>query len=435
MEVLKRNSQFIFIVFLWLLSGYGGPLPYLVVPITVIVMKRRNMYQELLLGFFLILTLSDSRSYFLDWASNAKNEYIVLMAIFLMIDRKSFSHFSYFYKRFIPFFLIAFLCVFFAPSDILFVSFQKTLSYFFLILVVSNYTIKCHNDYGGEFYKNLMYLSAVILAAGFLLRVINPEEAYLDARYRGILGNPNGLGIYVMMIFIVFALIREKFPTLFSARERNIILALMLVSTFMAGSRNSIFAMVLFIFFSYFYKISPFLGFILFLVFIVGYLSVLDNVADIVNYFGLGDYLRVNTLQDASGRYIAWNFAKDHIRESIWLGRGFEYTENLFEEYSDWLNNLGHQGNAHNTYLTLWLDTGLIGLVAYVWAMGRSFAEAAKSSKLAIPAMYSILFSTVFESWMAASLNPFTIQLFIILTMLTSESISQYKAPAVVPLQ
>jgi len=435
MQVFKKNSQFIFIIFIWLLSGYGGPLVYAVIPLSLFFMKRRNMYMELLIGFFIILTLSDSRQDSLQWAVNAKNEYIVILAVFLFFDRKSFQPFSYFYQRFIPFFLFAFLSICFTPYEIIGLSLQKTFSYLLLLLVVSNYVLRCHKDHGADFYKTLIYAGTCFLLVGFLAKFVNHYQAYLEGRFRGMLGNPNGLGIYTLLLFLTFSVVLEIYPKLFESWEKWVIYISIFLSLLMSDSRNSIFAILIFIFFSYFYKLSPYLGFSLFLVFIVVYQYISDNLVFIIEGLGLNDYLRVQTIGNASGRYIAWNFAKDHIRQSIWIGKGFEYTNYMFDESSDWLNRLGHQGNAHNTYLTLWLDTGFFGLISYVWAFLSSFIQASKKSRLAIPVMYAVIFSTVFESWLTASLNPFTIQLFVILSILTSEQIIPTKAPALIPVQ
>lgn len=73
---------------------------------------------------------------------------------------------------------------------------------------------------------------------------------------------------------------------------------------------------------------------------------------------------------------------------------------------------------AHNSYLTFWLDTGLVGLISFMIGLMFTFIKAAQKSTLAIPILYSILFSNYYESWLTASLNPFTIQLLFILTII-----------------
>lgn len=390
---------------------------------------------ELLIGFFFILVMSDSRQDSLQWAVSAKDEYIAMLSLFLLMDQKSFQPFSYFYQKFMPFFLIACVCLFYTPSEIIFTSIQKTLSYILLIIVVSNYVVRCHKDHGSEFYKVLIYFGVTILVVGLAFKFIHNSQAYFEGRFRGLLGNPNGLGVFTLMFFLTFSVIKDVYPTLFTKSEKWVIYIAVFVSIFLSGSRNCLFALLIYFFFLFAYRLSTFLGFILFVILIVSYQAIQDNIVTIVEGLGLTSYLRVSTLSDASGRFVAWNFAKDQIKQSIWLGRGFEYTNYIFHINEDWLSAMGHQGNAHNSYLTLWLDTGLFGLVAYMWGFLGSFFRAARKSKLALPVMYSVIFSTIFESWLTASLNPYTIQLFIILSMLTSEQIIPSKAPAAIPVQ
>ena len=163
---------------------------------------------------------------------------------------------------------------------------------------------------------------------------------------------------------------------------------------------------------------SPVLGFIIFILTIFVYQIVSENLIDIIVSLGLGDELRVDTLESGSGRIIAWKFAWQHIQDSFYFGNGFSYTEYLFRQNYEYLSKLGHQGAAHNAYLTIWLDTGLMGLIAFFIGLIITFYKASKYSKLAIPILYSILFSNYYESWITASLNPFTIQLLFTLTII-----------------
>jgi hypothetical protein len=68
-------------------------------------------------------------------------------------------------------------------------------------------------------------------------------------------------------------------------------------------------------------------------------------------------------------------------------------------------------------------------MLFYIAALVRSFYAGYKRSPSAIPALFAILFSAFFESWLTASLNPFTIQCIIIMTMLAgvlkSERVSE----------
>ena len=148
------------------------------------------------------------------------------------------------------------------------------------------------------------------------------------------------------------------------------------------------------------------------------YQLISNNLADIITYLGLQDQFRIDTLENGSGRTIAWDFAWDQIQNDFFIGRGFSYTEYIFRINYEYLSMLGHQGAAHNSYLTFWLDTGLIGLVLYLFALITTFIKASFKSKFAFPVLYAVLFSNNYESWLTASLNPFTIQLLFILTLM-----------------
>ena len=160
----------------------------------------------------------------------------------------------------------------------------------------------------------------------------------------------------------------------------------------------------------------------MFVVILAAYQYVFSNFELIIRTLGLGEYFRIETLANGSGRDVAWSFAWEKIQDNFFLGKGFAYDEVLFYNISnsDSLSILGHQGNAHNSYLTIWLNTGIIGLFLFARGFLLAFFKGAKNTIISLPVMFAVLFSANFESWMAASLNPITIQLWIILALLIS---------------
>ena len=96
------------------------------------------------------------------------------------------------------------------------------------------------------------------------------------------------------------------------------------------------------------------------------------------------------------------------------------------------LSRMGHQGGVHNTYLTFWLDVGIVGLLIFLRSLFLIFIKAWKRTPLAPAILFSVLFSILYESWLAGSLNPYTILLLIILTIVSEdEIIHSEEAPAV----
>jgi len=418
-DYVKSNVSFIAILIVWLLVGiYSAPLSYGLIPLTVIIFKRRDYYAEILIGFFFILMISDSRVKSLAFSVDVKNIYILLLAAFVLFDRKNFTPFQNFHQKYIPFFLVALFCIIYSPYAG--TSFSKVLSYFLIILVVPNFVHKAYSVKGVQFFRELIFFGSAMLLIGLVLKYISHDVVYLADRFRGTLGNPNGLGIFLLMFFLLFSVISEYFKNLFTANEKRVIYFLIFYSLILSASRSALTAIVIFVIFRYLYKASPFIGFIIFIIFLFGYQLITSNIVPIVIALGLEDYFRVDTLKEGSGRIIAWTFAWEQIQYNFFLGRGFGYTEWIFGQYYEILSRKGHQGHAHNTFLTFWLDTGLIGLVLYLQAFLLQFIQAAKQSRSAIPAMYAVLFSVFFESWLTASLNPYTIQLVIILTVFTT---------------
>lgn len=407
---------------LWMAVGIlSNEASFVLIPIAMLVLRKRERYGEIFLGFFFILILSDSRQNSLDFAVLLKNIYVVLMAVILFLDRNKFQPFSPLIKGFVPFFIIAILTLLKAPSDEVSVSIQKTLSYALVMLAAPNYLTLAYRQNGEKFLKNLVWLGALILLTGIVLRYAGFEFVYVKGRFAGIFGNPNGLGIFCLMFWIFSSIVHSRFKGLFTRNQIYTVFGIIGLALILSGSRSSLFALLIFLVFSRLYKISSAFGFISLILVVIGYELISLNLNTIVTAVGLEEYFRLETLETGSGRLVAWSFAWEHIQFNFFLGRGFAHTENLYIKYQEILRALGHEGHAHNVYLTFWLNTGLIGLLCFfVLGLFPLFFRAAKLSNLSMPMLYGAMFSMNFESWLTASLNPFTILLWMSLTVLTN---------------
>lgn len=434
-EYFRSNFQFIILCLLWVIVGvFLGSIPALVfVLLSVVLLKRKNLYSELFLGFMLVLILSDSRSKGLSFAIDVKVIYIVMLSAFFFFDRKAFSSTSKVFLYFAPFLILG-ICLTIISQDWI-SSLQKSVSYALLIFIVPNYVLNIYKEQGSVFLKNIVFLFACVLFIGLALKYVEPKIATLAGRFRGIFGNPNGLGLFCTMFFLLFYMIEEYFPMLFSRSERIFVYGVLVLSIYFCGSRTTIVSILIFLLFTRLYKMSPYIGFLIFCAILIGYEMLFRNFGVIVSSLGLGEYFRVKTLETGSGRNIAWNFAWDQIQESFYFGKGFAYDERLFREHYEELSIKGHQGNAHNSFLTIWINTGIFGLLLFLRGILISFLKGAKNSRLAFPLMFAVLFSANFESWMSASLNPFTFQLLIILTILVSPEFNEAKHEGIVPVQ
>ncbi len=422
----KSNLQFIFLLLIWLLVGiYAGNVIFLLLPISMILLKQKYRIEELILGYLFILILSDSLEPSLLFAKSIKNVYITLLAIFFFLDLKSFKPYNKLFLIFGFFFIFSVITMLTSVNETFFLtSLQKTISYFLTFLIIPNYILLIYREKGDDFLRSITYFLVTGLFLGVAFKFFAHDLAYIQGgRYRGIMGNPNGMGIVAVLFFIIFFIFDSTKPILFTKNEKIFFYCIIFFTIYATGSRNAIIAIVIFYLLQKFYKISPFLGFILFLLLIFVVEIISNNLISILASIGLNDLFRINTIDNGSGRYIAWNFAWIQIQNNLFIGKGFGYNEFYMRQHYGELSKLGHQGGIHNSFLTFWMDQGLVGLLLYLQAFVYLFLKAAKKTKFALPIMFTIAFTAIFESWLVGSLSAFAFLSVFIFTLLNDDEI------------
>jgi O-antigen ligase len=259
----------------------------------------------------------------------------------------------------------------------------------------------------------------VFMVAGIALYVYNPDIAILGGRFRGLLGNPNGMGTMLTLLaplaFLLFKRYNYQLKDLSSYWLFGLSFIICLI---LCGSRTALIAIFLLGFFLRIRILSNVVTILLFVSFLLTYDLLLSSLPVVAQMAGLEEYFRLDTLDEGSGRFLAWNFAWQQINDVFFLGGGFGYTEYIYKLNSTMLSMLGHQGNAHNSYLTLWLDTGLIGIILLFIGFVQTIVKANRVSHFTLPIFYAVFISANFESWLAASLNPFTSLFLVIVSLL-----------------
>jgi O-antigen ligase len=421
LSYIKANQQFLFLLMTWVLSAiFFGQLASVIVLLCIFIFIRKDWMEEFFIGFLIILIMSDSLLEPIAFAKSFKNIYILILAFYFFLNAQTFPYQVRTYVYFLPFLFFALVGIFYSPVPE--TSIQKWLSYALLFVVVPNYVVKGYSMSGTLFLKNLIYTIFLVCLVGFSFNFINPEISISHGeRFRGVFGNPNGLGIFLIIFTLLFSVINSLYPNLFSKKERLLIIFAILFFVIITGSRNALLAILLFYLFSYLFRISVLLGFLGFLiaVFLTEYIT--TNFISIISNLGLAAEFRVETLQEGSGRLLAWDFAWLEIKRSFFIGRGLGYDEYYMRKNFETLSQLGHEGGVHNTYLILWLNSGLMGLLSFFVSYITLFVKASFKNKLAFPVMITVLFSIIFEPWLAASLNPYTILFLVVLTLLTED--------------
>ena len=401
----------------------GAILPiasYFLVPIIFVLFMVKGYYKEVLLFFYVILVFSDNTD--LRFAKTIKPLLMIIFALFaiknsnLLAGNKIFKSFAIFFSYTILLLLI---------SPIFVKALQKNLSYILLFLTIPGYVTYLIDREGPKILLDMVNLSVLLMIIGLVLVPIFPNIVYSHGgRLHGLLGNPNGLALMCFFNFILFQLFKDTFSKMnILSRINNItIVTVIILTLILTGSRTSWLAVLIFIFFRQFSGISPSISLaIMFtIVLVYDYLFVIG--LSLIGQLGLGEQFRLEgsqSIENASGRTVAWRYAWEEIQKSIFFGRGWAYDEHwIFGPIQETLKLLNHQGGVHNVYLILWLNTGVVGLLIYLSSLIHLFFRAAKNSGLALPILFACLFVANFEPWLAASLNPFTIQFIICISVI-----------------
>ncbi|QQR85777.1 MAG: O-antigen ligase family protein [Flavobacteriales bacterium] len=425
-DFVRKHLQLFVLVMLWVVvTVYLGPLVYLLLPASLFLMRTSDRYADILFGFIAVLVMSDMDPDIvaMDPIKTAKNFAIIALSIMFFMDRGRFGQLSGVFPVFLPFFVFSILPLVF--SNRVPVASQKTLSYALLFLVVPNWVLMNFRTHGWDFVRNLIFFLCLILLVSPLLGRINQWYTVIDGRYRGIFGNPNGLGIFCFLSFLIVAVSEYMNKDLFPNRiTRWIVYGIILFNLVRCGSRTSLTATLMFVMFSRFFSVSPFIGFIIFLSFVAGLQYLTANLANIVIALGLQEFMRVDTLEDGSGRYFAWAFAWEKIQGYFLMGGGFGNDEYVMRQNYEYLRSQGHHGGVHNSYLTMWFNVGIIGVLIYMRSLFVIFVKASKHVPIAFAVLFSIMFSALYESWLNGSLNPFTILVVIVITLMSEVEIA-----------
>lgn len=428
----REHSQVLVLILLWAATVVlVGPLLYIVLPASVFFLRSRDQWPDMIFGFLIILVWSDMTPDIFPFrvVKTAKYTYIIALAIIFFMEMARMQPLAGVSKIFAPFLVFAFFPIVASGEPL--ISIQKTISYVLLYLVVPNYLLFCYRRMGWKFFRHFVIFIVVMLTSQLAMPYYGPAWwSFVMSRFRGYFGNPNGLAIFSYLCFMLVTVLFKVKPDLFSLKGKVVVYALLVYFLIECGSRTSLTATFMFLLFFRFFGASPFLGFVLFLAFGAAVEVIAGNLPAILTALGLHNYFRVDTIADGSGRYFAWNFAWTKINEEgfFLFGGGFGNDEYIMRQHYPYLRSMGHHGGVHNSYLTMWFNTGIVGVLLFFRSYLLIFLKAVKSAPYAFAIMFSTMFSVLYESWLTGSLNPFTIILLSIITVLSEEEIVNWRA-------
>lgn len=420
----KEHNQFILIlIIMYVIGVWLDPLLYVVFPIMMLLFGMRQRFFELLICAIWMLILSDyipvdGATYAdLQFAKDLKPLVPLMLFGFMIMHRDRFLPAPKFIVYFIPFFVIAIIALNYSIKFN--VGVQKTISFILMYVTIPIYVNMLHREQGEFFWRSLFTYLIGMLAIGVVLGFAIPQIGLLPGggRFKGIFGNPNGLGVFLNLTLILWVIIEEFSLTSFTKKERWFTAFVIIFSVLWCGSRNAIMSMILFYLIYRLVKVNLFVGILMIFTFLSFSEIIFQFLIDSVSFFGLESYFRVDSLEKGSGRQLAWYFAWTQIQDYFFVGGGFGHDENIMRPNYSWLTMQGHDGGVHNSYLSMWFNTGVIGVIFYYGSLVLIYLKTAKSTPIMLAFIVSIFFNSTYESWLVASLNPFTIIFLIVLTI------------------
>lgn len=432
LEFLQKYQLLFFVAIpLWITTGMVfRPLNFLFVAVYCIYFYLKDRPDYILLGFLVLLVMGDSRQPIFLFSKPLRTEFFAIMAMFSLNDiRKGVYNLNTKFFYFLPFFAFSFISLLNSPDVT--TGFLKSISFIFLIFNGFHFIYNIFDRFGKAMLHDVLMWVVIVLLAGLLLAPISPEFCfYLGSfRYNGLLGNPNGMGIFIALLFPMFVYLFESHGG-YTKGFKRFVFFLLTISLLLCSSRNAMISVSIFLTAYYGLKGTLYRRIILFLgVFPIMLITIYSvDLEQMIINFGLDSYFRLKDFESGSGRIYAWDYALEIVEENPLMGCGFYCEEYKFRyEPSFFLWTTGHQGGVHNSFLAFLVNVGAIGLGLFLisWA---SVLSHIKKLKFLLPYLAGVLVSAVFESWLIASMNAFHI-LFVLMvvTLLTDQKYNIFR--------
>ncbi|WP_347354543.1 O-antigen ligase family protein, partial [Acetoanaerobium noterae] len=374
---------------------------------------RKILYP--LLSLLLVLPFADSNMPFAMAALNSRPVLLLLLGVIIFIETDVRPKIDKSVNGFLLYFLILgyYLMEVNGVGNIL-----RPVSYVLVVIIIP--VVVKHLLYNDR--DNLLRSIVFLYFIVYLLSFMNFGENTSLVRYgrfSGIFSNPNALGIFSFLFFMLSYIIFKFQGRLFNDWERYLVLGIILTGLLYSRSRSGIFAVAIFLSSIYIYERWNFTG-LLFMIISVVIFESFFSFESFIRGLGLADFFRLESLETGSGRKIAMLEAWGKIKENPIDGYGIGFTERFFDENQLEMQRKGHAGSVHNSFLWVWLDMGLLGLLSFIWGWFRWFVNSFKYCILVLPVGLAVAFSSNVESWLVGSLNHVTIQLIIILCLLSN---------------
>lgn len=249
--------------------------------------------------------------------------------------------------------------------------------------------------------SSLIHLALVVILVSILAHQLGWRWAFLQARFRGVFGNPNSISHWWLMFLLLglsgtlslrkvksLALLVLTGLVLYWGASRGAALACLVALTGWVLLRSQVSI------------VRKTVVLALFSSFLVGiqYMTV-NRLNDILP----AHMVRAENLEDGGGRILAWEHAITEILKSPWVGHGGGYEERYFESSYQYFADMNHQGLSHNSWIAFSMNYGIpqallliLGLLVYLGVF---------RSKYWLFCLFPVVFSFSIEGYLTAPMS------------------------------
>lgn len=258
-------------------------------------------------------------------------------------------------------------------------------------------------------YSSLKHLAIVAIGVSMVYFFVGSGVGFLNGRFRGIFGNPNEMSHW-MFPFVLLIVVSN---TLSNGREKNLAWIIGLSILGLTGTRGALVALALSWIGMQALKMRSsglrLLALVSLLLLVVSsqFLSVESLEAYLPERL-----VRTESLQEGGGRFLAWEYALEEIRERPLFGGGGGHEERYFTSRYHFFAQQNHQGLSHNSWLAFSMNYGVVGSILLVMSLMQRLGLFQKETILLVAPAF--LFSLTVEGWLTAPMSSSSPVLFFI---------------------
>jgi hypothetical protein len=298
----------------------------------------------------------------------------------------------------------AFISYFESPN--LTQSLPRAFGFYAMSFCIFNYLRQSFKKNEQLFSEYLLKFLIFILGLSLLLIPLS-SYPFLDGRFRGVFGNPNAIGLFCILSYPLIDLLKSRgFKPQFKYEKG--FQALTLICILLTRSRTALACLIIYELFKFTQKKTSYFVISLMALVILSLTYTSIDYQALIKDLNLEKTIRLDTLEDASGRKEVWEVAKEEIKKQPWTGKGMLYDGIFINDFKERHHLIGrHWSGIWSSYYSTLLNVGYIGM-AFLFFYWFQLYQACYKKKIATAYLIMVFFSGITESWFMASMNAFT---------------------------